>query len=104
MKKVKKCVNVFPSFCLVKENQKTKLEKRNKKDDEKWKLIQEEQEIRTTNCVKIFVEAGKRKNDKKGFKNPSYKNKRNIILKKKLPKKEIGEKKKTVDSEKTQKK
>ena len=49
-------------------------------------MIEEEQEIRKTNYVKIFLEADKRKNKKKGFKKPSYKNKQ---------RKHYSEKKKT---------
>ena len=47
-------------------------------------MIEEEQEIRKTNYVKIFLEADKRKNKKKGFKKPNLQktNKGNIILKK----------------------
>ena len=53
-------------------------------------MIEEEQEIRKTNYVKIF---SKQTKGKKGFKNTSFKNKHgNIILKKKVQKKKLAKK------------
>ena len=80
----------FSFFFWAKE---TKLKKKQKQIMKNEKLIEEEPEIRKTNYVKIFLEADKRKNNKKGFKNPSYKNKqRKHYSEKNIQKKEIGKK------------
>ena len=62
-------------------------------------MIEEEQEIRKTKYIKTFLDTGKRKNNKKGFKNPSYKNKQRTHCSEKTCKK--IDKKNSVDSEKT---
>ena len=62
-----------------------------KTDNEKWKLIEEEQEIRKTNYVKIFLEADKRKNNKKGFKKTKLqKQTKETLFWKKLPKRKLA--------------
>ena len=70
--KKKKMFQCFSFFFLGERNG---TEEETKTDNEKWKLIEEEPEIRKTNYVKIFLEADKRKNNKNGFKNPSVENK-----------------------------
>ena len=56
-------------------------------------MIEEEPESRKTNYVKIFLEADKRKNNKKGFKNPSVENKqREHYSEKKISKKKLAKK------------
>ena len=62
------------SFFFWRKKIENETEEETKTDNEKWKLIEEEPEIRKTNYVNFF-EADKRKNNKKGFKIPSYKNK-----------------------------
>ena len=55
--------------------------------------MKKEHEIRKTNYVKIFSEADKRKNNKKGFKNTSYKNKhREHYSEKNFPKRKLAKK------------
>ena len=100
---------------------KKETEEGTKTENEKWKLIEEEQEIRKTNYVNIFLEADKRKNNKKGFKKNQVTKKQRKHYSEKILQKEIGKKKeafvrqesreepfpcfwkKVVDSEKTQK-
>ena len=57
-------------------------------------MIEEEQEIRKTNYVKIFLKADKRKNKKKGFKKTQVTktNKGNIIPKKNFQKRKLAKK------------
>ena len=93
------------SFFLFGENQKRQLEKRNKK----WKMKTDWRRARDKNNELCQVFCEKKKGKGKPIRSDSKKqvtktNKRNIILKKKLTKKEIG-KTKSVDSDKnTQKK
>ena len=83
----------YSSFFFGERKSKKESGEETKTDNENWKLIEEEQELRKTNYVKIFLEADKRKNKKKGFKKPKLqKQTKETLFWKKLPKKEIGKK------------
>ena len=81
------------SFFLSKQNQKRNWRRETKTDNEKWKLIEEEQEIRKTNYVKIFFRSRQKEKQLDGIQKPKFrKQTKGTLFWKKLSKKEIGKK------------
>ena len=69
-KRGKKCFNIFLLSFLGRKKIKKEIEEETETENEKWKLIEEEQKTRKTNLVKIFFKADRRKNNMKGLKKP----------------------------------